>query len=570
MVRRRSRPERVRAYWAVVSEREVEIGAVLGGRYRVERVLGRGGMGVVVEATQLGLERRVALKFLKTAPAPDAGKSLTRFEREARTVAHLRGPHVVQVYDVGRLDTGEPFIVMELLNGEDLSALLAREQRLPVATAVDYVLQACEAMAEAHVAGVVHRDLKPANLFLSRGPDGRPLIKVLDFGISKLMAAETTDLNLTIGVVGSPRYMSPEQLGSSKDIDHRTDVWSLGAILYELLVGTPAFDAEALPQLCTRIMLGTAEPMTATAPDVPIELEATILRCLSKAPEDRFSTVADLAMALLPFARQSSHGAAETAMRIVRASTLSHSLPPSVRESQPPARSPSGNPMSSPHTSSAPPSSAGTVNISAPPPALSYVTEAEMSAVSREIYPLLPAQFRDLLPSEVLASPQNAEIFRATLSFNPQRVDELFAQVKYTPGTEWPMWKLVAAFYLVEKRIGPNTVRKAGERIYGTMPWPPEVKSIADALRFTHVAFFESHLRAPVERSGQWRVESEEPGVTILVDETPYPCNVNEGVVAGICVAFSKQNPSYRILDPDRSKRSGGMVTRYEVVYKPA
>lgn len=193
-----------------------------------------------------------------------------------------------------------------------------------------------------------------------------------------------------------------------------------------------------------------------------------------------------------------------------------------------------------------------------------------MNAVSREIYPLLPAQFRDLLPSEVMASPQNAEIFRATLSFNPQRVDELFAQVKYEPGSEWPMWKLVAAFYLVEKRIGPNTVRKAGERIYGTMPWPPEVKSIADALRFTHVAFFESHLRAPVERSGQWRVDSETPGVTILVDETPYPCNVNEGVVAGICVAFSKQNPSYRILDPERSKRSGGTVTRYEVLYKPA
>lgn len=130
--------------------------------------------------------------------------------------------------------------------------------------------------------------------------------------------------------------------------------------------------------------------------------------------------------------------------------------------------------------------------------------------------------------------------------------------------------KLVAAFYLVENRIGPNTVRKAGERIYGTMPWPPEVRSIADALRFTHVAFFESHLRAPVERSGQWRVESETPGVTILVDETPYPCNVNEGVVAGICVAFARQNPSYRILDADRCKRSGGSVTRYEVVFKPA
>lgn len=199
-----------------------------------------------------------------------------------------------------------------------------------------------------------------------------------------------------------------------------------------------------------------------------------------------------------------------------------------------------------------------------------YVTAAEMNAVSREIYPLLPEQFRDTLPSEVVASAQNTDIFRATLSFNPRTLDELFAQVVYTPGADWPMWKLVAAFYLVEKRIGPNTVRKAGERIYGTMPWPPAVRSIADALRFTEVAYFESHLRAPKERAGRWRVEEERPGLTILADENPYPCNVNEGVVAGICVAFAKQNPSYRILDPERSKRAGGLTTRYEVVFKPA
>jgi hypothetical protein len=199
-----------------------------------------------------------------------------------------------------------------------------------------------------------------------------------------------------------------------------------------------------------------------------------------------------------------------------------------------------------------------------------YVTAAEMNAVSREIYPLLPPQFRDTLPSEVVASPQNTDIFRGTLSFDPRTLDELFAQVDYTPGTEWPMWKLVAAFYLVEKRIGPNTVRKAGERIYGTMPWPPDVRSIADALRFTEVAYFESHLRAPKERAGGWRVEAERPGLTILADENPYPCNANEGVVAGICVAFAKQNPSYRILEPERSKRAGGKTTRYEVVFKPA
>jgi hypothetical protein len=192
-----------------------------------------------------------------------------------------------------------------------------------------------------------------------------------------------------------------------------------------------------------------------------------------------------------------------------------------------------------------------------------------MDAVSRGIYDVLPERVRDVLPSEVRASAQNAEIFRATFSFMPRLVDDLFAQVQYRPGSEWPMWKLVAAFYLVEQRVGPNSVRKAGERVYSTMPWPPEVKSLADALRFTEVAYFESHLRAPRERAGGWRVESEAPSVMTLLDETPYPCNVNEGVVAGICVAFTAQKPSYRILDEATSKRAGGVVTRYEVTMQP-
>jgi hypothetical protein len=201
---------------------------------------------------------------------------------------------------------------------------------------------------------------------------------------------------------------------------------------------------------------------------------------------------------------------------------------------------------------------------------LTFVTEREMNAVSREIYELLPSQFRDRLPAEATASAQNSEIFRATFSFDPNLIDALFAQLHYQNGSDWPMWKLVACFYLVEKRIGPNTVRKAGERIYSTMPWPPQVKSLADALRFTEIAYFESHLRAPKERAGCWRVELEKPGLTILTDDTPYPCNVNEGVVSGICVAFAKQKPSYRLLEPEKSKRAGGLVTRYEVTFQPA
>jgi serine/threonine-protein kinase len=318
-----------------VPDAHVPIGAVLAGKYRVERVLGQGGMGVVVEATQLDLDRRVALKFLRQSALPEQGSALTRFEREARTVARLRGEHIVQVYDVGRLEHGEPFIVMELLTGEDLSALLEREQRLPVATAVDYVLQACEAMAEAHVAGVVHRDLKPANLFITKRADGRPLLKVLDFGISKLLS-ETTSLNLTSGVLGSPLYMSPEQLSSSKDIDARTDVWSLGTILYELVTGLPAFQAEGLPQVCARIMAGTPDPIGNQLRDVPPGLEAVLAQCLRRYPEERYLSVADLAAALIPFARKSSLVAAEAAIRIVQGSALPHGPLPRVMDSSPP------------------------------------------------------------------------------------------------------------------------------------------------------------------------------------------------------------------------------------------
>lgn len=316
---------------------QVSIGAVLAGKYRVERVLGQGGMGVVVEATQLDLDRRVALKFLRQSALPEQASALTRFEREARTIARLRGEHIVQVYDVGRLEHGEPFIVMELLTGEDLSALLDREQRLPVATAVDYLLQACEAMAEAHVAGVVHRDLKPANLFVSKRADGRPLIKVLDFGISKLMS-ETTSLNLTSGVLGSPLYMSPEQLSSSKDIDSRTDVWSLGTILYELVTGFPAFQGQGLPQVCARILAGSPDPIGKDIPDVPPELEAVLIKCLRRYPEERYLSVADLAAALIPFARKSSLVAAEAAIRIVQGSSLAHGPLPRVTDSLPPPR----------------------------------------------------------------------------------------------------------------------------------------------------------------------------------------------------------------------------------------
>ena len=227
----------------------VSPGDVLAGKYRVERVIGAGGMGVVVQATHLELDERVAMKFLLPHAIENA-EAATRFVREARAAVKIKSEHVARVTDVGRLENGAPYIVMEFLQGSDLAAVL-QNGPLSIEDAVDFVLQASDAMAEAHAANIVHRDLKPSNLFMSLRSDGTPLIKVLDFGISKVNVPDTSDAGLTrtTAIMGSPFYMSPEQMRSSKDVDHRTDIWALGVILYELLTGTQPFNGETLPQL---------------------------------------------------------------------------------------------------------------------------------------------------------------------------------------------------------------------------------------------------------------------------------------------------------------------------------
>ncbi|MFS8068038.1 MAG: serine/threonine-protein kinase, partial [Byssovorax sp.] len=208
-------------------------GELIAGKYRVDRVLGAGGMGTVFAATHVVLGQRVAIKRMhpERIGRHNAGP---RFLREARAAARLRSQHVARVIDVGVLEDGAPFIVMEHLDGEDLAALVDRRGALPVAEAVEYVLQAAEAIAEAHAAGIVHRDLKPENLFLSFDLAGAPCIKVLDFGISKLLGDELA-LTRAAVAVGTPLYMSPEQMVSSRDVDSRTDLWSLGVVLYELV-----------------------------------------------------------------------------------------------------------------------------------------------------------------------------------------------------------------------------------------------------------------------------------------------------------------------------------------------
>lgn len=212
----------------------VALGDVLAGKYRVDAVLGVGGMGIVVAATHLQLEQKVALKFLLPA-AIQSPEAVERFLREGRAAVRLKSQNVAKVTDVGTLENGAPYMVMEFLHGADLAAVMAERGLLPVAEAVSYVLQACEAIAEAHSLGIVHRDLKPQNLFVTRKVDGRPLIKVLDFGISKSMDTQSgLSLTRTSSIMGSPLYMSPEQMRSSKNVDQRSDIWAIGVVLYEI------------------------------------------------------------------------------------------------------------------------------------------------------------------------------------------------------------------------------------------------------------------------------------------------------------------------------------------------
>jgi hypothetical protein len=278
-------------------------GDVIDGKYRVERVLGAGGMGVVVAAQHLALDERVALKFLLPG-ALVSQEAVQRFVREARAAVKIKNEHVARVTDVGQLADGSPYMVMEYLEGGDLSGWLAQRGPLPPEQAVDFVLQACEALAEAHTLGIVHRDLKPANLFCIQRTDGQFSVKVLDFGISKLttVGAPINQMTKTSAVMGSPLYMSPEQMKSSRAVDARTDIWSLGMILFELMTGRHAFDAETITELAIKVATERAAPLRSFRADAPVGLERVVTKCLERDRETRFQTVGELAAALEEFA----------------------------------------------------------------------------------------------------------------------------------------------------------------------------------------------------------------------------------------------------------------------------
>lgn len=277
-------------------------GSLFAGKYRVEKILGQGGMGMVLAARHLGLDEPVAIKVLLPAMMQVSGM-VERFTREARASAKIKNDHVVRVTDVDALPSGVPYMVMERLDGSDLSDLCKSLGPLPIADAVRYLLETCSAIGEAHTMGIVHRDLKPANLFLARRRDGTTAIKVLDFGISKAMHSLGEQTVTVAGtVLGSPSYMSPEQIAAARDLDGRTDIWSLGVILYQFVTGNVPFPAEGLTHLCALVLQTAPRRPSELRPDLPLGLEAVILRCLEKERSHRYSTAGELAAALLPFA----------------------------------------------------------------------------------------------------------------------------------------------------------------------------------------------------------------------------------------------------------------------------
>ena len=327
-------------------------GELISAKYEVDGLIGLGGMGAVLAGTHLLLEQPVAIKFLLPAFAKN-GDMRSRFVREAKSAARLRSDHVTRILDVGAIESGLPYIVMERLQGTSLDSWLEAHGPVPVHVAVEWVVQACEAVAEAHAAGVVHRDLKPANLFLAEKPNGSVAVKVLDFGISKHLASSTSrprtaDLTGPDTLLGSPHYMSPEQVRDAREVDTATDIWALGVILYELVTGRMPFEAASIPHLYAVILSNDPVPASRHAPDLPSGFENVIASCLVKDANRRLHDVAQLARMLAPFGDERTAAVAEQVARVLEqgpTSSLRPSPIPSVLSLAPTRIDPSTPPM---------------------------------------------------------------------------------------------------------------------------------------------------------------------------------------------------------------------------------
>ena len=316
-----------------------EPGEVLLGKYRVEEVVGVGGMGSVVRARHLYLQQSVAIKILLPSLA-ESKSTIARFLREAQATVRLRSEHIARVMDVGTMPDGAPFMVMEYLDGFDLGEILRHHGPQASMSVVDLMLQACEGISEAHAMGIVHRDIKPSNFFITRRPDGSCLLKILDFGISKT-PAELSELTSTQTVIGTPMYMAPEQMRTARSTDPRSDIWSMGVVMYQMLTGRPPFEAETYAELVLKVDTGVPAPLPG---DLPPGLAAIVMRCLEKDPRNRLQDVGALAAQLVPYASDPM-AAQKSAERTVRILATPQSPMPSASQGDlslsPAARTPS-------------------------------------------------------------------------------------------------------------------------------------------------------------------------------------------------------------------------------------
>jgi serine/threonine protein kinase len=301
-----------------------EPGQILAGKYLIEEVLGVGGMGVVVAAKHVQLDQKVAIKYLLPSALLNP-EVVERFAREARAAAKIRGEHVARVIDVGQFDDGAPYMVMEHLEGHDLAKQLELHGPLPIEDAIRYMLETCEALAEAHAAKIVHRDLKPSNMFLAQQPDKSTIIKVLDFGISKTGDAPSASLTKTSALMGTAFYMSPEQLTNPKGVDSRSDIWALGVILYELIAGRPPFMGESVPEIIGAILSNQPELIRTIRAEVPAGLEAVIVKCMQSKVAERYQSVAALANALGPYAHMRDRFSIDITARVLGETTTTSS-----------------------------------------------------------------------------------------------------------------------------------------------------------------------------------------------------------------------------------------------------
>ena len=448
----------------------VNVGDVLAGKYRVERVLGHGGMGVVVAASHLYLGDQVAIKFL----SPNGMENpvvIGRFVREARTAVRIRSEYVARIFDVGTLETGAPYIVMEYLEGRDLSAILKLSGPLPVADAVEYVLQACEAIAEAHSLGIIHRDLKPANLFLSKRADGSPRIKVIDFGISKIATraddgSKDIEMTATAAMMGSPLYMAPEQMRSARDVDARADIWSLGGILFALITGVPPFPGDSVVNIYELTREGVP-PIRSLRADAPAGLDEIFQRTLNREPAQRYASVAELAAELTPFAPAHARVSAERIGRLLHpeAPTSSGHAPPAISATLPlPEPAPDDKPKS---------------DTSPSPAVLSAASGPSLTEGSWSAPPSLPRRPRPVILFGSVAGASALAlgffVVRAQLR-DPGRPTAAVAESSHTtPGSKGPAGAEPASPVSAGSLIAPN--EGVAAQASGSNPTPREAAS---------------------------------------------------------------------------------------------